>query len=172
MPEASAWRVERIARSQDRASFECGLAELDEFLRKYARQNDEAGLGTTFVSQKPGQVRVLGYYTLRAGTISRDQFPPDETRRLPRYPVPVVHLARLAVDRATQGQRLGEFLLMDALRRALTVSKSVGAYAVEVIAINDNARAFYLKYDFSAVPGDPLHLYIGMKRVAKLFGEK
>jgi GNAT superfamily N-acetyltransferase len=166
-----AWQIERIRKDHERASFDCGVEELNVFLHKYARQSEEFGLARTFVAIKPGDPRVFGYYTVRNGEVEVQNLRPEETKRFPRYPVPVVHLARLAVDRSVQGQRLGEFLLLDALERALTVSKSVAAYAVEAVAINDAAKRFYLKYGFRELLDDKLHLYLSMKSIATLFGE-
>jgi GNAT superfamily N-acetyltransferase len=165
-----ACRIERIRKDHERTAFSCGNADLDDFLRKYARQNDELGLARTFVAVRPGEEAVLGYHTLRSGEVAVEQFRPEETKRFPRYPVPVVHFARLAVDKRAQGQRLGESLLLDGLERALAVSRTVAAYAVEVVAIDESARAFYLKYGFQELMDDRRHLYLSMKTVEKLFG--
>lgn len=168
MAEA-AWRIEPIRKDHDRAGFDCGNAELDGFLHRYARQNDDLGLARTFVVVRGGEKVVLGYHTLRSGQVEVDNLPSGEAKRFPRYPVPVVHLARLAVDRCAQGRRLGEFLLLDALERSLAVSRSIAAWAVEVVAIDDAARAFYLRYGFLELQDDRRHLYLPMRTVEKLF---
>ena len=124
------------------------------------------------MATRPGDLVVQGYTTLRSGALSAATLPEAERNRLPNYPVPVVHMGRLAVDRAVQGQRLGEALLVDALRRAYAASKDVAAYAVEVIAINDKARSFYIKYGFQEMLDDRLHLYLSMKIVSGLAEEK
>jgi ribosomal protein S18 acetylase RimI-like enzyme len=167
--DATSWIVEPIRKQHLRDSFDCGVPALDEFLRRYARQSEEMALARTFVATKVGDLRVLGYYTMRNGQVEVENLPPEETKRFPKYPVPVVHLARLAVDRTAQGQRLGERLLLDSLERALATSKSVAAYAVEVVAIDDAARRFYIKYGFRELHDDRLHLYMAMKSVATLF---
>lgn len=169
MGDSAAWRIERIRKDHVRESFDCGVEELNAFLRRYARQSEEFGLARTFVATKPGDPKIFGYYTVRNGEVEVQNLPPEETKRFPRYPVPVVHLARLAVDRAVQGQRLGERLLLDALEKALAVSRTIAAYAVEVVAINDVAKRFYLKYGFQELLDDKLHLYMSMKTVARLF---
>lgn len=165
------WRIERIRKDHERADFDCGHAELNDFLRRYARQNDELGLARTFVAVRPGARTVLGYHTLRSGEVAVEDLRAEDSKRFPRYPVPVVHFARLAVDRRAQGQRLGEALLLDALERALAVSRAVAAFAVEVVAIDDAARAFYVKYGFQELRDDRRHLYLPIKTVARLFGE-
>lgn len=171
MPEAYNWIVEPIRREHIRDSFDCGIAELNEFLKKFARQNEDFAIARTFVAIRPKDLMVRGYYTLRTGQVEINNIPPEDTKRFPRYPVPVIHLARLAVDKTVQGERLGETLLMDALEKALAVSRSVAAYAVEVISINGTARSFYLKYGFKELIDDQLHLYLPLRIIAQLFNE-
>lgn len=172
MPEASGnWIVEPIRREHLRDSFDCGIVDLNGFLKKFARQNEDLAIARTFVARRPKDLLVGGYYTLRTGQVEASAIPPEETKRFPQYPVPVVHLARLAVDKTAQGQRLGETLLMDALERALAASRSVAAYAVEVVSIDDSARRFHLKYGFKELIDDQFHLYLPMRIVAKLFDE-
>lgn len=169
MPERSDWILQPIRRDHVRDAFDCGNAGLDDFLRRFARQSEDLAIARTFVAVKPKDLRVRGYYTLRTGQVEVKDLPPAETKRLPRYPVPVIHLARLAVDRAAQGQGLGELMLLDALERALAASRGVAAYAVEVVALDGSARSFYLKYGFMELADDRLHLYLPMRTVESLF---
>lgn len=144
------------------------MAELDEFIRKYAQRNERLGWGRTFVTTRGTSDRVVGYFTLRAGSVECAELPREETKRLPNYPVPVVHLARLAVDRSVQGQRLGEHLLFDALRKAHDAGNVISAFAVEVM-IDARARDFYIKYGFKPLVRDELHLYLPLKTLSKIF---
>ena len=107
-------------------------------------------------------------WILRAGSPWRD-LPKEESKKLPRYPVPVVHLARLAVHRGESGKGLGVFLLVDGLGRSLRASEEVGAFAMEVIAKNDSAKRFYEKYGFRELADDRRHLYLSMKKLKILF---
>ena len=116
----------------------------------------------------PGSHEVHGYYALSAGAVAFDHVPRDLRKRLPRYPVPVAHLGRLAVNRSAAGQGLGEHLLMDALARTLRAADEIGIHAVEVVAINDAARAYCLKYGFLALADDRHHLYLPIATVKKL----
>ncbi|MEN8150069.1 MAG: GNAT family N-acetyltransferase [Planctomycetota bacterium] len=159
------WSIGRISKRHDRVSFDCGDASLNEYLSKYARQNDEKGITRTWVAVRPGETRVMGYVSLRTGHVEFTDLPMDERRKLPRYPVPVVHIARLAVDRDAQGQGLGGCLLVRALRIARAVSEEIGVRAVEVIATTRAAREFYRRFGFQGLPRDELHLYLGMKVV-------
>ena len=156
--------IEPLSKQHDRSSFDCGEAALDDFLKRFARQNDERGLGKTFVALSPGETIVRGYYTLSSGAVTFETVP----EKLPRYPVPVAHLGRLAVDRSARGRGLGALLLIDALRRAAEVADQLGIYAVEIYAKTVEARAFYLKYGFTPLLDDELHLYLPMRVIRRL----
>ena len=163
------WRIEPLNRRHERDAFACGVARLDDYLKKYARQNADLDYGRTFVLVGDGGSAVLGYYTLSAGAVAREHFPPEQARRLPQYPAPIAHLGRLAVDREAQGQGLGSLLLADALRRAHKVSKDLALYAVDAYAKDEKAKAFYVSHGFHELREDPLHLFLSMKTIAKLF---
>lgn len=156
--------IELLTTKHDRSSFDCGEPSLNTYLKQYARQNDEKGLGRTYIAVEPGHARIEGYYTISTGAVTFEQVPD----KLPRYPIPVVHLGRLAVDLRSQGKALGELLLIDALKRAAQASEQLGIYAVEVRALNENARRFYLKYGFTSLLDDEMHLYLPMKTIRKL----
>jgi GNAT superfamily N-acetyltransferase len=167
--------IEKLAKRHDRAAFDCGVEELNVYLQRYASQNEKAGLSQHYVA--PGSYagsgadkssNILGYYALSAGAVDFELLTEDQRKRLPRYPVPVAHLGRLAVDQSAQGQGLGETLLIDALARTVKVADEVGIHAVEVVAINDAARKFYAKYGFIALRDDANHLYLPIKTVKKL----
>lgn len=158
------YTIERLSSSHIRDSFDCGEPALDEYLRRYAGQHDRKGLGRTYVAVERGGSVVKGYYTIASGAVSFEVVPEN----LPRHPVPVVLLARLAVDRTARGQGLGAMLLVHALKRAQDISEHLGVHAVVVDALNDGARAFYLKYGFSALLDDPLHLFLSMKKIRQL----
>lgn len=158
------YRIEALTKQHDRKVFDCGEDSLNEFLKRFARQNSETGLGRTFVAVLPDSPRIYGYYTLVSGTVRCENIP----KKLPRYPVPVALLGRLAVDSAAKGEGLGEFLLLDALKRALSLADQIGIYAIEVYALNDQARAFYLKYGFLELLDDRLHLFLPLQTIKEL----
>ena len=112
------WKIERLTRSHERASFTCGKPPLDDFLRSLVTQYEKRNLGRTYVAVRAGEPRVLGYYTLASGSVPFQNLPAPAARKLARHPVPVILLARLAVDQSVQGQGLGESLLLDALGAA------------------------------------------------------
>ncbi len=148
--------IEPLSKQHDRESFDCGETALNQFLRHYARQNNAKGLGKTHVAVLPGEVEVCGYHTLSSGSISFAIVP----EKLPRYPIPTVHLGRLAVDLRMQGRRLGELLLIDVLERSVQLAAEIGIYAIELYALTDKAKQFYLKYGFVPLKDDDKHLYL------------
>lgn len=159
------WTVDALAENHDRSAFSCGQPSLDRFLRESARQNQSKDVSRTFVLLRDGEPRVFGYYTLSAGEVDKDDLPPKLARKLPKYPVPVAVLGRLAVDSTLQGEDHGRRLLTDALRRALAASESVGMYAVIVDAINETAAAFYSRFGFEPIPDLPSRLFLPLSAV-------
>lgn len=162
------WTVSRLNRSHDRSGFDCGQATLNEWLRERAGQFDRRDLSRTFVATHSGQNQVVGYYALSSHRVVYDVLPVAEAKGLPKLDMPVVLLGRLAVDRGVQGQGLGAFLLVDALRRSLQASQQLGIRAVEVDAIDGSAREFYLKFGFRPLLDDPRHLMMPMHEIRKL----
>lgn len=164
------WTFEPFAPHHDRSAFACGKPLLDDFLRARVGQYEKRRLGKTFVAVQPGDKRVIGYYTLSAGAVAFEHLPAAAARKLPKHPVPVVLMARLAVDASVQGKGLGEGLLLDALQRALDLSTGLGVHAVEVDALDESAAAFYRKYGFTPLLDDPLHLYLPLTTVEHVLG--
>lgn len=156
--------IELLNKTHDRESFDCGEESLNIFLKRYARQNDEKGLGRTYVLIKSDEPKIYGYYTISSGSVGFETVPEN----LPQYPIPVVHLGRLAVDTSARGQRLGKALLADALKRTAKISDQLGIFAVEVYALNEQARSFYLKFGMTELKDDKLHLYITLKKIKKI----
>lgn len=164
------WQVEPFGTRHERDAFTCGKPPLDDFLRARVSQYEKRRLGKTFVAVPKGGNRVLGYYTLAAGSVSFATLPTGAAKKLPKHPVPVILLARLAVDLSAQGMKLGEGLLLDALQRSLDLASGLGVHAVEVDAIDESAAAFYRKYGFTPLLDDTLHLYLPISTVEDLLG--
>lgn len=138
--------------------FACGVPVLDDWLRRRALANQLSGATRTFVVNDPSQ-RVLGYYALAAGAVARSGATPSVRRNMPD-PLPVLVLARLAVDRDAQGLKLGAALLQDAVRRTVAVSGDAGVRALLVHALDDRARQFYEHYGFQPSPIHPMTLML------------
>lgn len=156
--------IERLSSYHNRRDFDCGIEELNSYLQRYSGQHERKGMGRTYVATKESDTRVLGYYTISSSAVAFDVVPEN----LPRYPVPVALVGRLAVDHTARGQRLGETLLIHALRSALRAARIVGIYAVVVDALDESAKNFYLRYGFNELTDDRLHLYLPMKAIARL----
>jgi GNAT superfamily N-acetyltransferase len=159
------WRIEPLGASHERGEFSCGKAPLDDFLRLRASQYEKRRLGRTYVALFPGGTRVAGYYTLSASAVAIANLPPEAAKRLPKHPVPVILLGRLAVDQKARSQGLGKALLLDAFRRSLDLSEQLGLFAVEVLAIDADAREFYTNFGFVPLADNDLHLFLPMRTV-------
>lgn len=160
-----AWRIERLASYHDRSAFDCGEPALNQFLRQHAGQQQRKGLSQTYVALPDSGVEALGFVTLSAGQVAAVSLPPD--LKLPRYPVPMLRIGRLAVDQRYQGQGLGQDLLAFALRMALEFAERVGVYAVVVDAKHERAQAFYRRLGFVSTLDDPLCLFLPLATLRK-----
>jgi GNAT superfamily N-acetyltransferase len=163
------WVIEKLKPEHDRAGFSCGKPALDTFLTSLVSQYEKRGLSRTYIAIEPGQLRVAGYYTLAAGSFEWSSLPAGQRKKFPKHSLPTVHLARLAVDLDFQGKRLGETLVVHALQSALELSKKLGAFAVDLWAIDDQAVAFYAKYGFVPLEDNQRHLFLAMKLIAGMF---
>ena len=165
----SNWTVEPLSAHHDRAAFDCGVRDLNVYLQRFARQNQSTGISQHFVAvQQADSHRILGYYALSAGAVDFQEIPDALKKRLPRYPIPVAHIGRLAVNGDCAGQGLGSWLLIDALARTVRVAEQLGIHAVEVVAIDHEARRYYQRYGFQSLRDDPRHLYLPISVVRKL----
>lgn len=162
------WIIQRLSKSHDRSAFDCGQPLLNEWLNQRAGQFDRRDLSRTFVATRSEEPLVRGYYAISTHRVLYEDLPGEEAKGLPRLDVPVVLLGRLAVDRSVQGQGLGALLLVDALRRTMHISEQVGIRAVEVDAIDESARQFYLKFGFRSLLDDPQHLMMPIHEIRKL----
>ena len=159
-------RVEKLRPDHALHDFDCGQQELNRYLARYAWQNQQSGAGQTYVGLVGDAV--IGYYTLTVGHILREDAPERLTNGLARHPVPIMLLARLAVDHRWQGRGVGKALLKDAMLRTLQAADIAGIRAFAVHAKDEDARRFYLKFDFIPSPSDPMHLFVLLKDVRRI----
>ncbi len=159
-------RVEPISESHDLSRFDCGAHEsLNDWLKRFALTNQKNESTRTYVVHRSGVV--VGYYSISAGSVSVGEAPARIAQGLARHPIPVILLARLAVDKAEKGTGLGKALLKDALARIARAADIVGARAVLVHAIDEQARKFYEHFDFEPSPIHELQLMLLMKDLRK-----
>jgi GNAT superfamily N-acetyltransferase len=145
--------------------FDCGEASLDDWLRRRALANQMSGASRTFVAADQ-EGRVVGYYALAAGAVAHQMATSSVRRNMPD-PVPVMVLARLAVDRRAQGIKLGAALLQDAVSRALNVSRNAGVRALLVHALHERAKQFYQHYGFQSSPLHPMTLMLCLNKASE-----
>lgn len=162
--------VQKLDASHEVDAFDCGKEPLNRFLQRYALVNQKAGSAQTYVVCR-GEQRVAGYYSLAVGGVEHADAPSRVGKGLARHPIPVMLLARLAIDRAEQGKGLGKALLKDALLRTAQAAEIAGIRALLVHAKDDEARAWYEQFDFEPSPTDPYHLFLLMKDLRALLGE-
>lgn len=159
-----------LTAAHDVYAFACGKPALERFLHRHALVNQKAGGARTYVVCR-GETRVVGYFSLAVGAVEHAAAPARVAKGLARHPIPVMVLARLAVDRTAQGQGLGAALLKDALLRTAQAADIAGIRALLVHAKDAEARAWYERFDFEPSPSDPLHLFLLLKDLRALMGD-
>jgi GNAT superfamily N-acetyltransferase len=161
----SEWRIERLDRRHVREGFDCGKPSLNDFLDALVSQYEKRNLGRTYVALRGEDRHVLGYYTLASGAIETESLPANQAQKLPRHAVPVVLLARLAVDQSVHGRGLGSFLLRDALTRSLDLAEKLGIHAVVVDALDAGAKTFYERFGFLPLTDDAMRLFLPLSTI-------
>jgi GNAT superfamily N-acetyltransferase len=158
-------RVEKLRPDHPVQEFDCGREELNRYLHRYDQQ---AGAAQTYLGMD-GET-IAGYHTLTVGSVTMDDSPERLKKGLAKHPIPIMLLARLAVDRRWQGQGVGKALLRDAMLRTLQAADIAGIRAFAVHAKDENPRRFYEHFDFIPSPTDPMHLFVLLKDVRRLLG--
>lgn len=155
-----------IDNNVNRDNFDFGIPELNDYLKKYARQNHRKDIATTFVAiPETGSDDVVGYYSVSMSEIQQESLPENYRRGLPSYPIPVMRIGKLAVDRTMHGRGLGKILLIECFRKAVRLASEVGIFAIAVDALNEEAKAFYLKYGFIPLEDNQVSLFIPIRTV-------
>ena len=163
-------KVEAISESHDVSRFDCGGHEsLNDWLQRFAVTNQRNESARTYVVHR--NRFVVGYYSISAGSVAVEEAPTRISKGLACHPIPVILLARPAVDKDEKGTGLGKALLKDALARIAQAADIVGARAVLVHAIDEPARRFYEHFDFEPSPIHELQLMLLMKDLRKALQE-
>lgn len=161
--------IEKLRREHLLDEFDCGKEALNRFLKRQASAGQQSHSAQTYVLAK--DLRVLGYYSLAAGSVTHDEATERVRKGQARHPIPVILLARLAVDVSAHGKGLGAALLKDALLRTAQAADIIGARALLVHAKDDSAKAFYEHFSFESSPSDTYHLLLIMKDLLRIVGE-
>jgi hypothetical protein len=158
----------------DLKTFNCGKPDMNMFLARFAAKNMRLGLSRTWVlpvvaeDQQPRKAQIAAYYSLASSTVKREDIPSDKS--LPGYPVPIVLLARLAVDEQFKGQRLGEKTLITALRKSVELTDTgLPALGVILDVLDQDALGFYQHYEmFEPFTDDPMRLFVSMHTLKQI----
>ena len=155
------FRIEKLDRSHAVDAFDCGEPALTRFLTRFSLSSQQSNAAATYVGLADDQV--IGFYSLVVGEVQYEGAPERLIKGLAHHPVPLMLLARLAVDQSWQGRGIGAGLLKDAMLRTLQAADIAGIRALAVHAKNEGARAFYQHFDFIDSSSDPLHLFLLIK---------
>jgi GNAT superfamily N-acetyltransferase len=161
-------RIEKLDRHHRVEAFDCGVEPLNQFLAKFALINQASNAAQTYVALDGESV--IGFYTLVVGEVQHGGSPERLRKGLSRHPILIMVLARLAVDRSRQGQKLGQWLVKDATVRTLRAADIAGIRALVVHAKDEQARTFYAHFGFAGGFSDPLHLYVLTKELKAIAG--
>lgn len=158
--------VRKLIATDQTDAFDCGQTALNQFLQRYALVNQKANSAQTYVCCQGDEV--VGFYSLAVGSVDPESVPPRVMKGLARHPVPVMILARLAVDQAHQRKGLGQALLKDALLRTAQAADIAGIRCLLVHAKDDTAQRWYESWEFEPSPTDPYHLFLMLKDLKSL----
>lgn len=153
--------IVKLSKDHDLSAFDCGKESLNTWLKRYALVNQQSDSAQTYVLHRKGVV--IGHYALTAGSVRPDEASSHVSKGLARHPIGVILLARLAIDTREHGRGFGKALLRDALLRIASAADAIGARAILVHAIDDDARHFYERFGFERPPVDEFELMLLMK---------
>lgn len=162
--------VRKLTGADALGGFDCGQAALNQFLQRFALTNQRSNSAQTYVCCQAGAV--VGYYSLAVGSVEPIAAAPRVVKGVPQHPVPVMILARLAVDLQHQRVGMGQALLKDALKRTAQAADIAGIRALLIHAKDESARQWYLNWEFEPSATDPFHLFLLMKDVKALLGSR
>jgi ribosomal protein S18 acetylase RimI-like enzyme len=159
-------RIELLSRGHEREDFSCGERDLDDYLKRTARQHNDKGISRTFVLvDSDAPAKIWGFFTLASCEVVAAELPPEYAKKYPRK-APAAKLARLAVGMDRHRQGLGGIMMVDAMRRTLAVAENIGIIGFFVDAKNQSAREYYEQYGFVALPDHSRALFLPLATLA------
>lgn len=167
----SKYRICAFDKSYQKDNFDCGIEDLNIYIKKYASQDIKRKFAQVFIICPLNSEEIIGFYTLSAFTIKTFSLPPEIAKKLPKYPVPVSLLGRLAVDINYQKKGIGKFLLADAIKRVIKASEIIGIYALVVSAKNEKVKLFYKRYGFIELLDENNYLFIPLKTAIAMLND-
>ncbi len=167
------WQIEEFSLYKDkinRNDFDCGNDSLNEFIKTKASQYEKNNYTKIYLAIEEKNKLFGGYYSLSASSVILSVFPESTSKSMPKHSkVPVALLGKLAVNKEFQGQKLGSFLLIDAMDKIKRLSSDIGVFAIEVDAIDNVAKSFYTHFGFESLLDDKNHMYLTIKKIKRLF---
>lgn len=167
-------KIDVLTKDHEKKDFNCGKILLNDYFHKQAGQDAKKDLSVCCVLTDTDEDinKVIGYYTLTNNSIPWEEFPEELTKKIPKsYAIPTALLGRLAVNKSNQGNKFGEILLFDALKKCLEVSEKMGLHAVIVDPLDDAAIAFYESYGFILIPSNK-KMFITIKTIEDSFSKQ
>lgn len=157
--------VKEISPKSVLKKFDCEVDALNEFLSRYALKNDELGIGKTFVALNENN-QIAGYFTLATAQVAYQEIPDDFKEKLPKYPIPALRIARLAVNKDLKGKGIGKWLLAQAFIKAIHVADVTGLYFI-IVDAKETSKSFYEHYGFHKFFDEDLSYFILVDTVRK-----
>ena len=157
--------IKEIQRKSLLKNFDCGIEQLNEFLSRYAIKNDELGIGRTFIALNSSNY-ILGYFTLATAQVAYQEIPDECKGKLPKYPIPALRIARLAVNKELQGNGIGKWLLSQVFIKAVQVSDITGLYLI-IVDAKETSKSFYEYYGFQRLVDEELSYFVVVDTVRK-----
>lgn len=145
--------------------FDCGTEVLNSFLVRYALKNDELGIGRTFIALDDDD-QISGYFTLATAQVAYKEIPEDYKVKLPKYPIPALRIARLAVSKDLQGKGIGKWLLAQAFTKIIQVADVTGLYFI-IVDAKETSKSFYEHYGFQKFIDEDLFYFMLVDTVRK-----
>ncbi len=164
----SGYRLVSIKEIKSKAAlkkFDCDTEILNSFLSRYALKNDELGIGRTFVALD-GTDQIVGYFTLATAQVAYTEIPEEYKTKLPKYPIPALRIARLAVSKDLQGKGVGKWLLAQAFIKIVHVADVTGLYFI-IVDAKETSKSFYEHYGFQKFMDEELSYFILVDTVRK-----
>lgn len=166
---SSKYVIEHLEKRHNKNTFDCGIEALNQYLKTQAGQDIKKNVAVTYVLTQENSQEVIGYYTISSIGIFTGELPEELIRKLPRYPVmPGVLLGRLAVHKKFQGKKIGALLLVDSLKRSLSISNQIGIVAVIVEAKDKQSVMFYKYHGFIELPENTHRLFLPLNTIKQL----
>ena len=160
--------IEQLTREHNRKTFDCGVPALNNYLQNQAMQHAKSGVSRTFVASDDKN-NIQAFYSLSMGSLDKNLLPQKLQKKFPHHPLPIVRLGRLAVDTNHQGKGFGKQLLAHALQKCYLLSNEIGMVAVVIDAKDQQAKDFYLQFEFDSLPEQELTLWLPVGALRGLF---